>query len=367
MKTLIIVLIIVLFSSKNFTQNLFGNAIYFDGDGDYASTVNEPVFPTSSGTIEAWIKIGCITEPRGLPNGNALFSKNEEQWNEGDFYMFFESKSGKLTARIQSPRNQLPCQADVQSITSFWNFDETWFHTAFTWGSSGMKLFINGVLQSIESDVTNSAMNNIYNFFIGVHGYKSHNDNYKLVDFFKGQVDEVRIWNHQRTPEQLASLWASALDSSCYSSIDSGLVGYWKFDKLEDLRVNNDGVDDVRDLSVLHNHLDLTGDSHLVPSNITNRVKLTSFDVKLNNEGNVVLSWKTDTEMNSLGFKVQKSYDNIKYFTIGFVEGSGTTTEHHDYYFRDENIEDGEIYYRLKQLDYSGIYDYSKTIKILVK
>lgn len=367
MKSLIIILIITFFSSTNFSQSAFGNAIYFDGDGDYASTINEPVFPTSSGTIEAWIKIGLVTEPQGLLNGNTLFSKNEERWNEGDFYMFFESKSGKLTARIQSPRDQLPTQADVKSITSFWNFDDMWFHAAFIWGKSGMKLYINGVLQSIESDVTNSAMNNIYNFFIGVHGYKLQNGSYELVGFFKGQVDEVRIWNHQRTPEQLASLWAGALDSSYYASIDSGLVGYWRFDELEDLRVNNDGADDIRDFSVLHNNLDLAGDSHLVPSYIVNRVKLTAFRVKLNNEGNALLSWETDTEMNNLGFKVQKSYDNIKFFTIGFVEGAGTTNEAQEYYFRDDNIEDGKIYYRLKQLDYSGIYDYSRTEKILVK
>ncbi len=46
---------------------------------------------------------------------------------------------------------------------------------------------------------------------------------------------------------------------------DSGLVGYWRFDQIEDLGINNDGPDDVRDLSVLHNHLDLMNDAHLVP------------------------------------------------------------------------------------------------------
>ena len=57
----------------------------------------------------------------------------------------------------------------------------------------------------------------------------------------------------------------SPLDNSYLNTANSGLVGYWRFDQLEDLGINNDGADDVRDLSNLHNHLDLKGDAHLVP------------------------------------------------------------------------------------------------------
>jgi len=261
---------VLLFNHFLVAQSSFGNAIDFDGDGDYASTVNEPVFPTANGTIEVLFMVRSVSG--GSSIGDAFFAKNAEQWNEGDFYMWFESTSGKLKASIQSPLSQPPVHTDVQSNFSFWNFYDIWFHTAFTWGNSGMKLYINGALQSVQDSVTHSAMNNSINFYVGTHGYKLHGGNYNVKDFFDGQIDEVRIWDHQRTSEQLLLLWGAPLDSSYYSSIDSGLVGYWKFDELEDLGINNDGVDDVRDFSVLSNHLDLSGDAHLVPGNQSSKI-----------------------------------------------------------------------------------------------
>jgi hypothetical protein len=364
MKSILLLICIVLFFNHFLVaQSSFINVIDFDGDGDYASTINEPVFPIGNGTIEVWMKVRSIT-PGVI--GDAFFAKNEEQWNEGDFYMWFESVSGKLKASIQSPPSQPPIHTDVQSNISFWNYYEIWFHTAFTWGNSGMKLYINGVLQSVQSSVTHTAMNNSINFYIGTHGYKLHSGNYNIKDFFDGQIDEVRIWNYQKTSEQIISIWGEPLDSTYYSSIDSGLVGYWKFDELEDLGINNDGVDDVRDYSVLHNHIDLAGDAHLVPADIIVPVEFVSFTANLNKQGYVALNWETATEINNLGFKVQKSYNNEEFFTIGFVEGSGTTTEPKAYYFKDENSENGVNYYRLKQLDYNGTYEYSEVLEINV-
>jgi len=252
-----------MFSQLSIAQNSFVNAIDFDGNGDYANTLNDPFLPTTNGTLEAWVKVRSIT----APIGNAVFEKNEEQWNEGDFYMFFETSSGKLKSRIQSyPSNQ----ADVGSNMSFWNSYYDWVHIAFSWGTEGMRLYIDGELQTGYNAVTNSAMNNTYNFYVGADGYMLHNGNYVVSNFFDGQIDEARIWNYQRTAEQILFTKDDPLDDSYFATLDSGLVGYWRFDELEDLGINNDGVDDVRDLSVLQNHLDLEGDAHLVLANIIN-------------------------------------------------------------------------------------------------
>jgi len=331
MKYLLLGLLFILhLNYLSFAQSSFGNTIDFDGAGDYASTVNEPVFPTGNGTIEIWLKIRSITEASNFQIGDMFFAKNEEQWNEGDFYMFFESASGKLKARIQSPPSQPPIETDVQSNSSFWNHNEIWFHMAFTWGNQGMRLYVNTELQSNQSSVIHSALNNAYNFYVGAHGYMLHNGSYIVAEFFDGQIDEVRIWNYQRTSEQLFALWDAPLDSGYYSSIDSGLVGYWTFDELEDLGINNDGVDDVRDFSILHNHLDLSGDAHLVPSNVVIPVELTSFTA-LTSKGKVTLSWATATETNNHMFEIERSIEDGQFVTIGYVERHGTTTEIQNY------------------------------------
>jgi hypothetical protein len=94
-----------------------------------------------------------------------------------------------------------------------------------------------------------------------------HNGSYVISDYLDGQIDELRIWNYQKNNQQILELKDEPLDSAYYVSSDSGLVGYWRFDVLEDLGINNDGPDDIRDLSISGSHLDLAGDAHLVPFN----------------------------------------------------------------------------------------------------
>jgi len=51
---------------------------------------------------------------------------------------------------------------------------------------------------------------------------------------------------------------------------------------------------------------------------------------------------------------------------IGFKEGKGTTTEKQSYSFVDKSVLQGKLYYRLKQIDYDGSYEYSKTVELEV-
>ena len=242
-------------------QTSFLNSIDFDGNGDYANTFNNPYLPTINGTIEAWVKVSSIFPPGGN-QGEVFIAKNEEQWNNGDFYAFFNYSDGRLKSRVQKPPS---IEVDVISNNNFLQNLDQWVHYAFTWGAGGMKMYINGVLQSSQNGLIYSALNNDYNFYVGAHGYMLHNGQYVVADFFDGQMDELRIWNYQKNSQQINSLREAPLDSAYFVSIDSGLVGYWRFDVLEDLGINNDGPDDVRDYSVLHNHLDLAGDANLVP------------------------------------------------------------------------------------------------------
>lgn len=83
-------------------------------------------------------------------------------------------------------------------------------------------------------------------------------------------------------------------------------------------------------------------------------------------EGEVLLSWKTVTETNNKGFEVQRRVSNGGWTAIEFIKGSGTTTEMKEYSFNDniQNIADGQIRYRLKQIDFDGGYKFSKEISV---
>ncbi|MFH1195947.1 MAG: Omp28-related outer membrane protein [bacterium] len=114
-------------------------------------------------------------------------------------------------------------------------------------------------------------------------------------------------------------------------------------------------------------------------------VELTSFSF-YNDANGVNLVWATATETNNQGFQIERkiplnpSPDKsgqviIKgdaalaggdWKAIGFVQGAGTTTETQNYFFRDEKPSTSAktIYYRLKQIDYDGTFDYSKILTV---
>ena len=93
-------------------------------------------------------------------------------------------------------------------------------------------------------------------------------------------------------------------------------------------------------------------------------VELTSFAAVTDNR-NVTLNWSTATELNNSGFQVERSSGSA-YEVVGFVAGSGTTTEIRNYNFVDQNVASGTYSYRLKQVDFDGTFEYSNAIEVEV-
>lgn len=92
-------------------------------------------------------------------------------------------------------------------------------------------------------------------------------------------------------------------------------------------------------------------------------VELTSFSANFVND-NVELQWITATETNNNGFEVQRRDDSSGYETLAFISGNGTTTNRVTYTYVDNNLYSGRYYYRLKQIDYDGSFEYSNEILV---
>jgi hypothetical protein len=80
----------------------------------------------------------------------------------------------------------------------------------------------------------------------------------------------------------------------------------------------------------------------------------------------VTLEWSTATELNNYGFEIERSLDRNDWRIIGFKDGSGTSSELQDYTYTDNlsDIESSVLYYRLKQLDLNGNFEYSNIIEV---
>ncbi len=170
-----------------------------------------------------------------------------------------------------------------------------------------------------------------------------------------GAIDSLSVWDY-RAPNELTQafplLFPTPQDTIFWT------FEYTASDSSEVDTIYSTGLSIVFD--GVPDSLDRWGYGPNLPLVIINEatpVELTSFSVELNKEA-AILKWTTATELNNKGFEIQKN-NNGKWESIGFVEGKGTATERNDYNFVDRNLKNGISFYRLKQIDYDGKFQYS--------
>ena len=100
--------------------------------------------------------------------------------------------------------------------------------------------------------------------------------------------------------------------------------------------------------------------------NVIVPVELTSFTASANGK-EVTLNWSTATELNNQGFEVQRKFGQNDFVTIGSVKGHGTTTSPNQYSYVDKLVDAGKYFYRLKQIDFGGTFEYSNEIEVEVR
>lgn len=89
-------------------------------------------------------------------------------------------------------------------------------------------------------------------------------------------------------------------------------------------------------------------------------VELITFTANAQENQTHLLKWQTASEENNAAFEIEKSADGQSWERIGTVEGNGTTIFASNYSFVDENPLNGMNYYRLKQIDFDGQFEYSE-------
>jgi len=93
-------------------------------------------------------------------------------------------------------------------------------------------------------------------------------------------------------------------------------------------------------------------------------VKLTSFKAEVLSSGVAKLEWVTASEINNEKFVIERRVDGSTWVTAGEVAGNGDSQEPITYTFIDNFGSGGLIFYRLKQVDFDGMSDYSDVIQL---
>ncbi len=250
-----------LFFGNAFPQIEGGSTLILDGSLDYVEIPDSPELtpPTSSITAEAWVR----TDSTLLTSNQTVVCKYNSTGGASQLSWALSVRPGPFV-RL----------GVYESFTTGRTFDSetlpispgVWAHIAasFDIATQEGRVFVNGTeytfsLVSGSADSIRFIADTDTPVRIGtIVTYWGD-----FTQFWSGNIDEVRIWNFARTGEQIQSTMNVILPAEYYSSADSGLVGYWRCEQLEDLGVNSDGPDDIGDLSVFANHGDCVGDAGL--------------------------------------------------------------------------------------------------------
>lgn len=170
---------------------------------------------------------------------------------------------------------------------------------------------------------------------------------------------QTMVYNAQRlmAPNELGT----TLDFSSGNTVDINL----------NFTLNANWIADNCELVSFIQNLDgkeiLQGSKVTLPELTVLPVELTSFTAK-SSTNQVNLTWTTATEINNSGFEIQKSTDGSEFVSVGFIKGNGTTTEPKAYSFVDNHLNNvtGKLYYRLKQIDYNGAFNYSEIVEVVI-
>lgn len=112
----------------------------------------------------------------------------------------------------------------------------------------------------------------------------------------------------------------------------------------------------------------LSGFSNFTGTDLTNPlpVKLSSFDARLTGS-DVLLKWQTASELNTSYFEIERSSDHANFENAGRVNGKGNSNTIVNYLFTDRDavsLGATVLYYRLKQIDKDGAYQYFGPIAV---
>ena len=260
MRCFCLTLFIFIYVSSDINAQIFGgSSLLLDGDFDYVEVNDSPELTplTSTITIEVWVKTDSSSVVRQIISKyNSNAGVDQLSWTIG------VQQNAKISFGVYESFNRW---RSVQSDSALIKSDK-WYHIAGTFdiATQESRTYINGE-EVVNNLVAGSADSILFisdsdtPVRIGTITPVSGT----LTNFWDGNIDEVRIWNIVRTQSQIKSTMNDTLTAPYYSTTDSGLVAYWRCDILEDLGINADGPDDIRDFSVFQNHGDLSGNAVL--------------------------------------------------------------------------------------------------------
>ncbi len=192
----------ILARGNYYPDSIPGHALDFDGVDDFVRIPADTALTTPNFTVEFWISNSQPGAYKGV------IDKGRSSLNNWYF----------LTATGAYPQGivfGVYCDGGRGEIICEWN-DNNWHHVAGTFNGNTMTLFVDGIYKG----TANHGQMIMTTQDITFGGRR--NETY----FYKGNIDEIRIWDHARGQEDIQFDMCHTITGN-----EEGLSGYWRLDE----------------------------------------------------------------------------------------------------------------------------------------
>lgn len=282
-----------------------GSAYNFDGSSDYMKVPYSSSLDVGGKTItlSAWVRVD------DYPSDDAPFVVKGPTVNQ-EAYMFGVDGGTypvKINSRVTTNTGHYRDDAGALA-TSSWRYVQFVYDGNLGYGQK--RVYVNGQLEYTDY-ASGSIKQGSDDVFIGKRLYSDNR-------YLDGKIDELRISSEAKSANWILTEFYNQKYCSHFAWIsDSFGCG-------------------------------------TVP------VTWMDFDAKKVSDNDVQLTWATASELNNSHFEVERSFDAVNFETVGKpIKGAGTTTEVQRYKAMDWDLSEGVVYYRIKQIDYDGQFDYT--------
>jgi len=180
--------------------------LFLDGDDDFATIPDNPVYHFGVADFTVEMRFQTAVSHYGF-----LLNKRQVA-GQGEVGLFLEIvPGGAMSFAIEVPEQQ---GSETVIYSEGGLADGAWHHLAGVRAGNQLLLYVDGQQAASETLEFPMDMTNTAPILLG----KRHTD----VTYFRGMLDDVRLWSTARSQEQIAEYRDKALSGN-----EPGLIGYW--------------------------------------------------------------------------------------------------------------------------------------------
>ncbi|MBT0586880.1 LamG domain-containing protein [Alteromonas oceanisediminis] len=200
----------------------------FQGTGDIITIPHTDDYFLDQGAISFWFNVPDLNfSNRSSAGGMGILSKDANGTGAGGHLTFWVGADGSLRARHQGTNQSATVR--INNVIS----ENTWHHVAYTWGPQGMYLYVNAGTPGSNTGFTSGLGRSREPIVLGGNAWTSSENSSpssELTDLFKGQIDDLKLFDQSLNSNQVATLYGLTEDTCTECVTEPVLTAHWPLD-----------------------------------------------------------------------------------------------------------------------------------------